>query len=102
MSTEANLAIKLIREERQGQIEQHGWTPEHDDTHDQGQIGLAAAEYARRAGEQSLGIYRADTPHGWPFSGDSWKPSYDRKRNLVKAGALILAELERVIREEAR
>lgn len=104
-------ALELITEERQRQIEQHGWTPEHDDTHAAGQLAHAAAGYAHHAGFQSgdmedpedMVVYdtAGKIPPRWPFSFSWWKPSRDRKRNLAKAGALILAELERVIREEA-
>lgn len=36
-------------------------------------------------------------PSGWPFDPPSWKPG-DRVRELVKAGALIAAEIDRLIR----
>ena len=34
----------------------------------------------------------------WPFTLAWWKPVQDNRRNLIKAGALILAELERLDR----
>lgn len=39
-------------------------------------------------------------PIGWPsdWSLAHWKPSTDIERNLVKAGALIVAELDRLAR----
>lgn len=37
-------------------------------------------------------------PDGWPFGQDWWKPSNDPIRNLVKAGALIAAEIDRLHR----
>lgn len=36
-------------------------------------------------------------PWGWPWDASWWKPNA-RRRNLVKAGALILAEIERIDR----
>lgn len=38
-----------------------------------------------------------DPPRNWPWHRVWWKPS-TRRRNLVKAGALILAEIERLDR----
>lgn len=35
---------------------------------------------------------------GWPFNRKEWKPSSDPIRNLVKAGALIAAEIDRLHR----
>ena len=37
----------------------------------------------------------------WPWAAEWWKPGL-RRRNLVKAGALILAELERLDRAAER
>jgi hypothetical protein len=34
----------------------------------------------------------------WPWDQDWWKPSPDPIRNLVKAGALIAAEIDRLQR----
>lgn len=82
--------------ERQRQIESEGWTPEHDDEHWDGSIAQAAAAYAYSAS----GLGRS---HGrlWPWHPDGWRPT-DRRRDLVKAGALILAEIERLDRASIR
>lgn len=37
---------------------------------------------------------------GWPWSRAWWKPA-SRRRCLIKAGALILAEIERIDRAES-
>lgn len=85
--------------ERRRQIEAEGWTPEHDDEHDGGELACAAAAYALDAGDK----LDQRPPDFWPWYGGRprevrwWKPS-DRRRNLVKAGALILAEIERLDR----
>lgn len=79
-------AIELIAVERQRQIDVEGWTPEHDDEHTDGAIAHAAAAYAM----SSLDL--------WPWEARWWKPSADRVRDLVKAGALIAAEIERIRR----
>jgi hypothetical protein len=84
--------IELIAEERDRQISQEGWTPEHDNQHDGFELADAAAAYALHAsGEFSL------ARRHWPFD-DGFKPSDDPTRNLVKAGALIAAEIDRLAR----
>lgn len=101
--------VELIAAERQRQIDVEGWTPEHDDTHDCDELAEAAVCYAmpqiwREAQlnqnvETTLieyikdGMYNA---HGWR---DWFKPSPDNRiRELVKAGALIAAEIDRLQR----
>jgi len=97
--------------ERQRQVEQEGWTPEHDDQHENGELAWAAASYAIHAGEYRENQMACNAASGsppnfaewsiWPWPmGIGWKPS-DRRRDLVKAGALILAEIERLDRREA-
>ena len=81
--------------ERRRQQEAEGWTPEHDDEHESGDMARAAACYALSAAG-----YRGDDPaqlRFWPWLDSWWKPSGAR-RDLVKAGALILAEIERLDR----
>jgi hypothetical protein len=61
-----------------------------------GEMARAAATYAM-VGSAGV-IDRGDgAPTTWPWSAQWWKPS-DRRRDLVKAGALILAEIERLDR----
>lgn len=89
--------------ERQRQIAAEGWTPEHDDRYDTGELASAAASYAQCAGLQGEGAVTGNafkTPYveNWPWSEHWWKPSTDPRRNLIKAGALILAEIERLDR----
>jgi hypothetical protein len=38
--------------------------------------------------------------YSWPWDAEWWKPSPDSVRNLVKAGALIAAEIDRLQRKE--
>ena len=80
--------IELIAEERQRQIDEEGWTAEHDDEHEGGELADAAAAYA--LGDDWF----------WPWS-EGFK-QYDYKHDLIRAGALIAAELDRLIRMEAR
>lgn len=99
--------IAEIAAERQRQVEDEGWTPEHDDQHDNNQLALAAACYAIGATGISRGI--SDLEHGveatlsarlWPWSMDWWKPK-DRRRDLIRAAALIVAEIERLDRADS-
>lgn len=83
--------------ERRRQIEKEGWTPEHDDEHSEGQMASAAACYALAS---YLGNDWSPAEH-WPWDAEWWKPS-DRRRNLVKAAALILAEIERLDRAKGK
>lgn len=86
-------AIADVAAERQRQISGEGWTPEHDDEHDTGELARAAAAYAV--------AFRHSAGRLWPWSSEWWKPT-DHRANLVKAGALIIAEIERVDRASAR
>lgn len=84
-------ALDLIAKERASQIADHGYSVEHDDEHDLGEIALAAAEFAA---PYSLGL-----PHdSWAFS----RGEHSRIEQLAMAGALIVAEMERLMRLEQR
>ena len=88
---DSQAAIDVLAE-RHRQVKSEGWTPEHDNVHSDGQIAAAAACYA------STDLANCDvTAWLWPWGKEWWKPT-DRRRNLVKAGALILAEIERLDR----
>lgn len=90
-------AARDVLAERRRQVEVEGWTPEHDDRHRAGTLATAAACYAL----SSHGFTpRGEPPAIWPWATDWWKPKRDR-RDLVKAGALILAEIERLDRASA-
>lgn len=83
---------EIIAAERKRQIEQEGWSEEHDDTHKRGQLALAASCYA-------LPPYERGRALDWPWDRKWWKPTPDdRIRELAKAGALIAAEIDRLKR----
>jgi len=97
--------IQLIAVERQRQIEKEGWTPEHDSHHQSGELNDAAIAYAQASAYLSRGesIEWVKAAEGigkinFPWQESWWKPSPDRVRNLVKAGALIAAEIDRLNR----
>lgn len=80
--------IDLIAAERERQVIEEGYTPEHDAGHAHALVDAARA-YAH------AGAVRAgSTPLGWPWAPEDWKPSGDPVRNLAKAGALIAAAID--------
>lgn len=85
-------AVRDIFTERDRQITEEGWTPEHDDTYTGGELANAAGCYSLHAYDRV-----SKAPIYWPFPSEWWKPSNPR-RSLIKAGALIIAELERMYR----
>ncbi len=89
-------AMLAVIAERRRQIEAEGWTPEHDDTHATGELARAGGAYARKAGTMM-----SVPPNEWPWAADWWKPQGFR-RDLVRAGALIVAEIERFDRLRRR
>ena len=109
---------QLIALERQRQTKIEGWTPEHDDKHGCGELCSAAVCYTVAgdclANAKSLmGESHVETPEilteeimeqkfgigvAWPWDEEWLKISPDPIRNLVKAGALIAAEIDRLQR----
>lgn len=88
-------AVDEIAAERRRQVEVEGWTPEHDDGHRRGELAFAGASYAVISSGQISDVIVARQL--WPWDRNYWKPT-DRRRDLVKAGALIIAEIERLDR----
>lgn len=88
-----NGAARDVLAERQRQISAESWTPEHDDAYADEQLARAAVCYALPQGDYEI----PEPPEFWPWDAAWWKPG-DRRRELIKAGALILAEIERLDR----
>ena len=97
--------------ERQRQIEAEGWTEEHDDQHADGSMALAACCYASMAAAyaevctggwspEQIDYVRLQPGYNWPRSWSRawWKPKNPR-RDLVRAAALLIAEIERLDRD---
>jgi hypothetical protein len=92
-------AVDVLAERRR-QVEAEGFTPEHDDQWSDYELARSASEYVLVAATNpaSRRWFGAGTPSdGWPFPAEWWKPT-TRRHDLVKAGALILAEIERLDR----
>lgn len=83
-------AAMSVMAERDRQKSAEGWTPEHDDEHSTEELAFAASCYATADQDEP-------PPAVWPWAREWWKPA-GRRRSLVKAGALILAEIERLDR----
>ncbi|MBB2698904.1 UNVERIFIED_ORG: hypothetical protein GGI66_003581 [Rhizobium esperanzae] len=119
-------ALLHVAAERRRQIGAEGWTPAHDDEHSAGEMAGAAACYAlhgvtyriperpakyeavadaRKEAEKGMEGIKAAVklafgdrpPARWPWSDEWWKPK-DRRRDLVRAAALLIAEIERLDR----
>lgn len=97
--------IDLIAAERQRQIEQEGWTPEHDREHVGHPLSIygfpplvaAAFTYISAGAHPRPTAAGLEPPATWPWETQFWKPTPDdRVRELVKAGALIAAEIDRI------
>ena len=88
--------IELIAAERQRQVTEEGWTPEHDDQHEGNELLQAAVWYLDNGAVFDFGL----TLPPWPWEPDAWKPSDDLIKQLTKAGALIAAEIDRLQRAQ--
>ena len=110
--------VVLIANERQRQLNEKGYLAEVDDGHTTGELALVAALYAspeqlyslsmqddrshQEPGRRGLDIEINDP---WPAY---WPERYDKRakhtplRRLVIAGALIAAEIDRLLRLEAK
>lgn len=94
--------IDEIANERRRQADHEGWTTGHDDGHVLGEMARAAACYALPVAirgfvlSQSLGsVLTVLWPSTW---NDHWWKPKDRRRDLIRAAALIVAEIERIDR----
>lgn len=90
--------ISAVIAERQRQQAVEGWDYIHDDGHEAGELARAGAAYAGCAHFHLLPsgtlCLQKETPEHWPWEREWWKPTGFR-RDLVKAGALIVAEGEK-------
>ena len=89
-------AASEILAERKRQIESKGYKPEYDDNLNEMELSRAAAAYAV---SESCALEDNWYIVGklWPFQPSEYKQK-SRRQNLVRAGALIIAEIERLDR----
>lgn len=96
-------AARDVLAERRRQVEAEGWTPEHDDEHVCDEIAALACFYAMPPAARDWDA--SSTGHGRILA-EAILPEYwvaqvgDRRRELVKAGDLVIAEIERLDRAE--
>ncbi|WP_335955454.1 hypothetical protein, partial [Acinetobacter guillouiae] len=91
--------------ERKRQIDQEHHSHEHDDEYDQNELIRAASSYLSHVigrgwvfKETCPETYQdEEAPDLWPWDLDFWKPKNPR-RDLVRAAALIIAEIEKIDR----
>jgi len=98
--------VERIAAERKRQIEKEGFTAEHDEGIPEHNLARAAACYAlpeklrnnpTKSGETRIPLF----DFLWPWNLVWWKPTpKNRIRELEKAGALIAAEIDRLLRLE--
>lgn len=93
--------LHRIAFERQRQLEEEGWTARHDAEHKRGELAIAAACYAV-AGTKAARVVGEGSRAGvdaWPWASEWDKRDTDsRLRRLEKAGALIAAEIDRLVK----
>lgn len=94
--------IELIAEERKAHLEKHGYALRHDiNNNAEGQLAFAAACYALPDVSREYCPWRGGLPLHWPWSARAWNPKPDdRVAELIKAGALIAAEIDRLLATE--
>lgn len=109
-------AVVDVMAERTRQMSVEDWTPEHDDEHGGDEMAIVAACYAMpehltrfreqadaRPSDRGLSdpddIVTRHVPVAWPTTWACWwwKPK-DRRQDLVRAAALLIAEIERLDR----
>lgn len=87
---------ELIAAERQRQVRAEGWSASHDDSHNHGELAISAACYAAHGTDAEVSMHGEDAmPWG---SCDDKRRKHDRVRQLTIAGALIAAEIDRLLR----
>jgi hypothetical protein len=104
-------AADIVRERRR-QVEGEGFDATHDDSHVHGELALAAASYAYAStlNPEERQDHR-DALYGlrrgfisivrllWRWEAHWFKPQ-SRRADLVRAGALVIAEIERLDRAD--
>jgi len=86
----------MICIERNRQINECGWDDSHDDQHTDGTLAVVAAILAVDGTDANV-----DDPCGREDCWGLQRKHPDRKKQLVIAGALIAAEIDRLLRLEA-
>jgi hypothetical protein len=105
----SNAGADRIAVERRRQIGEEGFHPAHDMAYKAGTLVSAAVVYALHAllglrggaGSFDLDDFAVTKASFWPWHDKWWKPK-SPIRNLERAGALIAAEIDRIINTEGQ
>lgn len=90
--------MRAVAAERNRQKDSEGWSHEHDDAHERGELALAGAAYLI-----SFAGFPELARKVWPWSHEFWKPDEIRpRRDLIRGDALGLAELEKFDRTKKK
>ncbi len=97
--------LELVAKERARQINDEGYKREHDDEHTDGSLADAAACYAATKNifhiitDKQMFPVRSLWPWNWNFFK---KEKHPRKKQLIISAALLMAEYDRLDREEQK
>lgn len=92
--------IKAIAAERERQLQAEGFTRDGDQQYRRGELARAATAYVQlaamdlEAGTRNHIAWR-EPAAVWPWAPEWWKP-VDTRRDLVRAGALIAAQIDAI------
>lgn len=89
---------RLVADERWRQIREEGFELEDDLRYDPDTLARAAGSYLMAATADHP--EEAPVPGAWPWDAETWKPSASKVRNLVKAAALLVAEVDAALYRE--
>ena len=96
---------ELIADERKRQIEVEGWNAEHDAQYTHNELISAAMCYLQPETVRTYNrLWESRNPDNinippslWPWDEKWWKPTPENRiKELVKTGALIAAEIDRI------
>jgi hypothetical protein len=96
-------AARDVFVERERQVSGEGCSHTQDDAYVNGELVGAAIAYALSAMRELVpaAVLKDQLARFWPWGAHWWKP-HGKRRDLVRAGALILAEIERLDRGAVR
>lgn len=97
--------VQAIAIERQRQMATERFTSTHDEQYQRGELAKAAVAYAQLAATELEAGTRGhigwlNPPAIWPWEAHWWKP-VDARRDLVRAGALIAAQIDLIDQRDA-
>lgn len=97
-------SLQMVTQERARQVEVLGYDDENDSSYEDDVLARAAATYLMRPLFSDVDYAKGTgkgVPYMFPFPEEYWKPHPEnRLRELTKAGALVLAEMHRLINKQ--